>query len=37
VIGGYRLAYLIGGAGELIGAVIAFRFVSAHALRARKR
>ncbi len=36
-IGGYRLAYLIGGAGELIGALIAFVFVSPHSLRAAKR
>jgi hypothetical protein len=37
MIGGYRLAYLIGGAGELVGALIAFVFVSPHSLRAAKR
>lgn len=36
-IGGYRLAYLIGGTGELIGALIAAIFVSPHSLRAAKR
>jgi len=36
-IGGYRLAYLIGGAGELIGALIAFVFVSPHSLCVTKR
>jgi hypothetical protein len=36
VIGGYRLAYLIGGAGELAGAVIAAVFISPHSLRATK-
>jgi EmrB/QacA subfamily drug resistance transporter len=36
-IGGYRLAYLVGGSGELVGALIAFLFVSPHALRAAKR
>jgi DHA2 family methylenomycin A resistance protein-like MFS transporter len=37
VSSGYRLAYLIGGAGEFAGALIAFAFVSPHALRAPKR
>jgi MFS family permease len=36
-IGGYRLAYLIGGTGELVGAVIAVVFVSPHSLRVAKR
>jgi DHA2 family methylenomycin A resistance protein-like MFS transporter len=36
-IGGYRLAYLIGGTGELVGALIAFAFVSPHSLRVVKR
>ena len=36
-IDGYRLAYLIGGAGELLGAVIAFAFVNPNALRAAQR
>jgi DHA2 family methylenomycin A resistance protein-like MFS transporter len=36
-VNGYRLAYLIGGSGELVGALIAFAFVSPHSLRAAKR
>jgi EmrB/QacA subfamily drug resistance transporter len=36
-IGGYRLAYLIGGAGELVGALIAVVFISSHSLRVAKR
>jgi EmrB/QacA subfamily drug resistance transporter len=37
MLGGYRLAYLIGGTGELVGALIAFVFISPHSLRAAKR
>jgi DHA2 family methylenomycin A resistance protein-like MFS transporter len=36
-VGGYRFAYLIGGSGELIGALIAIVFVSPHSLRVAKR
>jgi hypothetical protein len=36
-IGGYRLAYLSGGAGELVGALIAVVFISSHSLRVAKR
>jgi EmrB/QacA subfamily drug resistance transporter len=36
-IAGYRLAYLVGGSGELLGAALAFWFVSADALRKRPR
>ena len=36
-ISGYRLAYLIGGTGELIGALIAIVFISPHSLGSAKR